>query len=99
MAVVALPGGDTHRPLVVRHTGDLLVAVERDQCGRADGDRLRAEGEALGDIPSVADSAGDDEIDVVRQPHVLERTTRFGDGCEERDPGLLRGNVRAGTRA
>src|SRR5205085_1688858 len=56
VAVVALAGRDADRPLVVGDAGNLLVAVQRHQSGVADRDRLRAEGEALGDVAASAAS-------------------------------------------
>ena len=95
VAVVALAGGNADRALVVGDAGDLLVAVERHQRRVAERDRLRAEREALRDVRAVPDPAGDDEVDLVGEPDVLERAPRLGDRGHERDAGLLGRDVRA----
>src|SRR5262249_57769936 len=62
VAVVALAGRHADRALVVGDAGDLLVAVERHQRRVADGDRLRAQGEALGAVAAVAAPAGRPQV-------------------------------------
>jgi hypothetical protein len=61
----------------------------------ADRDRVGAQCQALGNVAAVADPAGDHEIDLVREPDVLERPARLGNGGQQRDPGLLGGDVGA----
>jgi hypothetical protein len=97
VAVVALAGRHTDGALVVGHALDVLVAVQRHQCGGADGTRLRTEGEALGYITTVSDSTGHHEVHLVDEAHVLESTSSLGNGRHERDAGLLCGEVRPGS--
>ena len=78
VAVVALAGRHADRALVVGDARDLLVAVERHQRGVADGDGVGAERDALRHVAAVADAAGDDEVDLVGEAHVLERAARLG---------------------
>ena len=99
VAVVALARGHADRPLVVGDAGDLLVAVQRHQRRVPDRDRVGAERQALGDVPTVADAARHDEVDLVGEPDVLERPPRLRDRRQEGDPGLLGGDVRAGSGA
>src|SRR5258708_562267 len=99
VAVVAPPGPDAHPALVVRDSGDLLVAVERHQRRMADRHRLGAERQALGDVGAVADAAGHDQVYLVDQPDILERPAGFRDRGHQRDAGLLRRDVRPGPGA
>ena len=99
VAVVALARRHADRALVVGDARDLLVAVERHQGGVADRDGVGAERDALGHVAAVADAAGHDEVDLVREAHVLERAARLGDRRHQRDAGLLGRGVRAGAGA
>ena len=54
VAVVALARRHSDRALVVGDAWDLLVAVEGHQRGRPDGNGVRSQREALGDVRSVA---------------------------------------------
>ena len=65
----------------------------------ADGDGVGAERDALGHVAAVADAAGHDEVDLVREAHVLERAARLRDRRHQRDAGLLGRGVRAGAGA
>src|SRR5207248_5252553 len=83
-AVRALAGGDADSALVVGDAGDLLVAVERHQRRVAERYGGCAQGQGLGYVAAVADAARDDEVDLVGQPHVLERAARLGDRGHQR---------------
>ena len=98
VAVIALAGGDADRALVVGDARDLLVAVQRHERRMADRHRLRAKRERLGDVTAVSDPARDDEVDLIREPDVLERAPCLGDRRDERDARLLCRDVRAGPR-
>ena len=63
MAVIAMPGLDADLLLVVG-LGYILVAVEGDEGRVADGDRIGAQRQCLGDIGAIADTAGIDQRDL-----------------------------------
>src|SRR5215210_651325 len=98
MAVVALARRSPDRALVVGHARYLLVAVQGDERRMPDRNRLRAERQGLRHIGPVPDPAGDDEVDLVGEPDIFERSPRLRDRGHEGYPGLLGGDMRAGAR-
>ena len=59
-----------------------IVITERDQRGRADRHRVRAECERFGDIGPGANAARDDQLDSAMHAQVLERAHRRPHACE-----------------
>ena len=79
---------------VVGYALDLLVAVHRDQRAVTHRDGLGTEREALRHVATVADAAGDYEIDLVGEANILKCAARLRDCRHQRNAGLFGREVR-----
>ena len=79
MAVVAGTGLDADFVLEIR-LRNVLVAIEGDESSGADGDRVGAQGQCLGDVGAVADAARVDQRYLARFVDVVQGLARLGDG-------------------
>ena len=69
--VVISAGGGAELAVLVLERG--IVVAEGDQRRRADRDRVRTERQGLGDVGSVADAAGDDQLHLAMHVEILQR--------------------------
>ena len=65
----------------------------------ADRDRVRAEGKRLGDIATVADTAGIDQRNLASLAQIVDRPTSLPDRGHAGHAGVLGRQVRAGAGA
>ena len=97
VAVVALAGRHADSALVVGHTLNVLVAVQRHQGGGAQGHGLGAQRQTLGHVTTVANTTGHHEVDLIGQTDVLKRPSGLGDCRHQRDTRLLGSEVWTGA--
>ena len=75
--------------LLCRPGRRLAVAAERHQHALADGDGVGPEGQRLGHVGPGANAAGDDQLHLAEDVHLVERLDGQRQGGQRRNAGVL----------